>query len=140
MKKSAVEVKQNAEKPVAVEVMAESIVAISDGVRRLRAGALNDRALDLSVMVGKSPFQALFGQIPCPAQRRRIDFNLLVRMLGCGTGFDRCPGRGHRSHNSTRHLRARIRAGFAGAAQPFQRALYEAHRFTRCLSAVMLNR
>lgn len=34
---------------VATEVLAESIVAISQGVKRLRAGKLNDRALILLI-------------------------------------------------------------------------------------------
>jgi hypothetical protein len=40
-------VKQNPEKEIATEVIAESIVAISDGIKKLRAGRLNDRALVL---------------------------------------------------------------------------------------------
>lgn len=42
-------VKQDAEKPVPVEVLAESIKAISEGVRKLRAGPLNDKALLLLI-------------------------------------------------------------------------------------------
>lgn len=44
---SRVAVKQNPEKEIATEVIAESIVAISDGIKKLRAGRLNDRALVL---------------------------------------------------------------------------------------------
>lgn len=51
-------VKQDELEPVPVEVLAESIKAIADGVKKLRAGPLNDRALFLliqkaSPMVGK---------------------------------------------------------------------------------------
>ena len=41
--------KQDTEKPVPVEVLAESIKAISQGVRKLREGPLNDRALFLLI-------------------------------------------------------------------------------------------
>jgi len=41
--------KQDAEKPVPVEIIADSIVSISDGLRKLRAGRLNDRALILLI-------------------------------------------------------------------------------------------
>lgn len=40
-------VKQDENKPVLVEVMAEAIVAISEGIKKLRSGPLNDRALIL---------------------------------------------------------------------------------------------
>lgn len=43
------EITQNDESPVAVRVLAESIVAISEGVRRLRAGPLNDKCLRLLI-------------------------------------------------------------------------------------------
>jgi hypothetical protein len=42
-------VKQDEQKPVAVEVLAESIKAIAEGVRKLRAGPLNERALFLLI-------------------------------------------------------------------------------------------
>lgn len=41
--------KQDEEKPVPVEVLAESIKAISDGVKKLLAGPLNERALVLLI-------------------------------------------------------------------------------------------
>jgi hypothetical protein len=41
--------KQDAEKPVPVEVLAESIKAIAQGVRKLREGPLNDRCLILLI-------------------------------------------------------------------------------------------
>lgn len=47
--KQEVIVKQDQEKPIPVEVLAESIKAISDGVRRLRAGPLNEDALLLLI-------------------------------------------------------------------------------------------
>ena len=43
-------VKQDAEKPVPIEVTAESIKAISDGIKKLRAGKLNERALLLLIV------------------------------------------------------------------------------------------
>lgn len=45
----AAAIKQNPEKEVATEILATSIVAISDGIRKLRAGRLNDRALLLLI-------------------------------------------------------------------------------------------
>lgn len=44
-----VTVKQDAEKPVPVEVLAESIKTIAQGIRRLREGPLNDRCLFLLI-------------------------------------------------------------------------------------------
>lgn len=41
--------KQDEERPVPIEVLAESIKAISDGVKKLRAGPLNERALVLLI-------------------------------------------------------------------------------------------
>lgn len=38
-------VKQNQEQPVPTEILAESIQAIADGMRKIRQGRLNDRAL-----------------------------------------------------------------------------------------------
>jgi len=43
--KEKVIIKQNPEKPEPVEVLAESIKTISDGMKKIRAGRLNDRAL-----------------------------------------------------------------------------------------------
>lgn len=40
---------QEADKPVPVEVLAEAIKTIAQGVRRLRQGPLNDRALFLLI-------------------------------------------------------------------------------------------
>jgi hypothetical protein len=51
-------VKQKDDAPIAVEVLAESIKAISDGVRKLRSGRLNDKALLLLI------------QHACPAERK----------------------------------------------------------------------
>lgn len=45
MKTREVLVKQDTDKPVPDEVLAESIKAISDGMKKIRAGRLNDRAL-----------------------------------------------------------------------------------------------
>lgn len=44
-----VSVKNDDEKPVPVEVLAESIKAISDGVKKLRSGPLNDKCLVLLI-------------------------------------------------------------------------------------------
>ena len=41
--------KQDAEKPVPVEVLAASIQALSEGIRKLRSGPLNDRCLYLLI-------------------------------------------------------------------------------------------
>lgn len=59
MKTKEIIVKQNEENPVPVEIMAEAIIAISQGVKKLRAGPLNERALLLLItnaapMAGKS--------------------------------------------------------------------------------------
>ncbi|MFA5952285.1 MAG: hypothetical protein WC807_18610 [Hyphomicrobium sp.] len=42
-------VKQDGEQEVTVEVLASSIVAISEGIKKLRAGRLNDKALMLLI-------------------------------------------------------------------------------------------
>ena len=42
-------VKQDAEKPMPVEILAEAIKAISDGIKKLRSGRLNERALILLI-------------------------------------------------------------------------------------------
>lgn len=43
-------VKQDEQKPIPVEVLAASIKAISDGITKLRAGPLNERALVLLIV------------------------------------------------------------------------------------------
>lgn len=48
-KQSPVSVIQNPAAPVAVEILAESIVAISQGVKKLLAGPLNETALLLLI-------------------------------------------------------------------------------------------
>lgn len=42
-------IKQDDQKPVPVEILAESIKTIAQGIRRLRQGPLNDRALVLLI-------------------------------------------------------------------------------------------
>jgi hypothetical protein len=42
-------VKQNEDKQIPTEVLADSIVAISDGIKKLRQGRLNDKALVLLI-------------------------------------------------------------------------------------------
>lgn len=42
-------VKQDEQKPIPVEVLADSIKAISDGIKKLRAGPLTDKALVLLI-------------------------------------------------------------------------------------------
>lgn len=44
-----IKVTQDEEKPVAPEIMAQSIVAIADGIKKLRSTRLNDRALFLLI-------------------------------------------------------------------------------------------
>ena len=48
-KSKTVKVIENPNNVVTVEVLADSIKAIADGVKRLRAGRLNDRALYLLI-------------------------------------------------------------------------------------------
>lgn len=45
----SINIKQDEIKPIPTEVLAENILAIAQGVRRLRAGPLNDRALFLLI-------------------------------------------------------------------------------------------
>ncbi len=49
MKKTIVKVVQDENKPVTVEVLAAAIKAVSDGVKKLRAGKLKDDALILLI-------------------------------------------------------------------------------------------
>ncbi|CAN0152942.1 unnamed protein product [Phaeothamnion confervicola] len=49
MSERKITVKQNPASPMPVEVLADSIKAISEGVRKLRAGRLNERALVLLI-------------------------------------------------------------------------------------------
>lgn len=44
-----VKVIQDEAKPIATEVIADAIVAISDGIKKLRSGRLNDKALFLLI-------------------------------------------------------------------------------------------
>ena len=44
-----VQIRQDPEKPVAVDILANAIVAMAEGVRKLRAGPLNDKALTLLI-------------------------------------------------------------------------------------------
>lgn len=41
----AIKIKQDEEKPIATEIIAESIVKISSAIRQMRSGRLNNRAL-----------------------------------------------------------------------------------------------
>lgn len=54
--------KQDVEKPVPLEVLAESIKVIAQGVSRLREGPLNDRALFLLIQHA-APMQLGIGTI-----------------------------------------------------------------------------
>lgn len=47
--KREVVLKHNEEAPIAVEIIADCIVAIAEGVKKLRAGKLNERALVLLI-------------------------------------------------------------------------------------------
>lgn len=49
MKESPVKIVQSADKPVPVEVLAESIVAISDGIKKLLAGPIAEDTLVLLI-------------------------------------------------------------------------------------------
>lgn len=49
MKTKEVKLVQDPEKPVPTDILAESIRTISDGVRKLRAGPLNERCLVLLI-------------------------------------------------------------------------------------------
>lgn len=44
-----IKIKQDIEKPVAVEIIANEIIAISSGIKKLREGPLNDKALFLLI-------------------------------------------------------------------------------------------
>jgi len=62
--KTALKVIQNQENPMPVEVLAESISSIAQGVKKLLAGPLNERALILLIQnacptVGKFPPRAV---------------------------------------------------------------------------------
>lgn len=48
-KSKKIVIKQIAEEPMATEIIAESIIAISEGVRKLRSGRLTDKALHLLI-------------------------------------------------------------------------------------------
>lgn len=48
-KKAEVKIVQSETKPVTIEIIATSIKAIADGVRKLRQGPLNDRAIYLLI-------------------------------------------------------------------------------------------
>lgn len=42
-----IKVLQDKDKPVSTKVLAESIVAISEGMKRIQSGGLNDRAIEV---------------------------------------------------------------------------------------------
>lgn len=46
---ATIKVKPNEEKPVSVEVIVDAIVAIGEGVKKLRPGRLNDKAIVLLI-------------------------------------------------------------------------------------------
>lgn len=54
-KKTEVKIVQDEQAPVPVEVLAESIKSIADGVRRLRAGPLRDDTLCLLIAKACKP-------------------------------------------------------------------------------------
>lgn len=58
-----VKVIQNEEKQVPVEVIAESIKAISEGIKKLRAGPLNDKALVLLIQHAAPGLKRGYSQI-----------------------------------------------------------------------------
>lgn len=56
------QIQQKPDKEVPVDVLAESIVAIADGVKKIRAGRLNDKALYLLIQhasEGKPPVSTI---------------------------------------------------------------------------------
>lgn len=57
-------VKQDAEKPVPVEVMAEAIIAISTGIKKLLAGPLNERCLLLLIQNAAPSIKGRFDSAP----------------------------------------------------------------------------
>lgn len=71
MKKTKVFVKQDELKPVPVEVLAESVRAISDGVKKLRASNLNDKALVLLIQHASPAVIYGYKRNPITAQQVR---------------------------------------------------------------------
>lgn len=57
-------VKQHFEKEVPTEVLADAIVAISQGMKKLRGGRLNDNALFLLIQHAAPNIVRGYGQIP----------------------------------------------------------------------------
>ncbi len=58
----SVQIKQMEDNPIPTEVIADSIIAISDGIRKLRAGRLNDNALFLLIQhAAPNPHSGRFG-------------------------------------------------------------------------------
>ena len=58
-----IKIKQEPEKEVPTEVLAQSIVEISQGVRKLRAGRLNDKALRVLLSHATGHSQTTVGQV-----------------------------------------------------------------------------
>jgi hypothetical protein len=50
-------VKQDEQKPVPVEVMADAIVAISQGMKKVMAGPLNEKAIVLLIQHAAPPYR-----------------------------------------------------------------------------------
>lgn len=64
MKKSTVTVKQPDTDEVPTEVLAESIITIAQGIRKLRNGRLNDRALFLLIQDAAPSVGSRYGRTP----------------------------------------------------------------------------
>lgn len=68
-----IKVQQRMEAEVAVEIMAEAIIAISQGIKRLRAGKLNDKALYLLIQHAAPTQGAASQRIPISTIRDVIE-------------------------------------------------------------------
>lgn len=71
---ASVAVKQVPDKEVPTEVLAESIIAIADGVRKLRGGRLNDRALFLLLQDASPSVGGKYGKAPLTIKEIRAVF------------------------------------------------------------------
>lgn len=56
--------KQNPDELIPTEILAESIVAISEGIRKLRQGRLNDRALFLLIQAAAPNVGGKYSHLP----------------------------------------------------------------------------
>lgn len=73
--KTKIAVKQDPEKPISVEVMAASIKAIAEGIRKLRSGPLTDRALFLLIQDAAPSIGGKYQSAPVPIKTIRAVFD-----------------------------------------------------------------